>query len=596
MNILHTRRIAQLFFLLLFTWFCIVSTVGEHWHQLRGWPINWFLQLDPLTGLGTLLTTHKLYAGLLWGAFTLVLTILVGRFFCGWVCPLGALQQFFGWLNRRQLRIGQRRSINQYHPAQALKYYLLFALLAAAAVGLLQTGLLDPIPLLHRSVNLLLLPLAQGATRLSLSLWSLAIVFLALLLSCLWIPRFYCRFVCPLGALFGLLVRWTPWRIGKRNSECTECSLCEADCEGACAPFGNIRLSECLLCLNCLKPCRHEQMVYGPHRSAAGELPSPRLSRRGFLAGAALGLAAPPVLRLGGSLDNAWSPAAVRPPGALAEHEFLERCLKCGQCMRVCPTNTLQPALTQAGWAGLWTPVLNFRVGTSGCQLNCIACGNVCPTAAIRPITLDEKLGRGAFAQAGPLRIGTAFVDRARCLPWAMDVPCIVCQENCPVSPKAIFLREEFQVIREGTRIAQLANANTVTLDSAPWAPGMLGTGSHYLRLSTPGQGTAPASSPGGDVSSPTSSRGGDVSSPRFRIADNSPTAITVIPGSGWASPAPGSTVFIEVALQKPFVDPTRCTGCGICEHECPVSGLRAIRVTAENESRNHNHSLLTKT
>ena len=104
--------------------------------------------------------------------------------------------------------------------------------------------------------------------------------------------------------------------------------------------------------------------------------------------------------------------------------------------MRICPTNVIQPAGFEHGLESLWTPVLDFRVGTSGCQHNCIACGNLCPTAAIRPISLEERLGKDDFASRGPIRIGMAFVDRGRCLPWAMDRPCIVCQENCPVSPR----------------------------------------------------------------------------------------------------------------------------------------------------------------
>ena len=123
--------------------------------------------------------------------------------------------------------------------------------------------------------------------------------------------------------------------------------------------------------------------------------------------------------------------------------------------MRVCPTNVLQPAVLKGGVETLWTPALDMRAGSSGCQLRCIACGQVCPTGAIRPISLDEKLGRGAFANAGPLRMGTAFVDRGRCLPWAMDRPCLVCQEVCPMSPKAITLREQQVRLAEG-ELAQL--------------------------------------------------------------------------------------------------------------------------------------------
>jgi len=640
MKIVTVRRIAQIFFFALFVWFCVVTIIGDRWWQLRGWPVNWLLQLDPLVALGTLLITRTVYAGLLWALATVVLTILLGRFFCGWVCPFGALHQFIGWLGRRRKKHAERVAMNQYRNGQAVKYYILIAMLAAASGGLLaevlrwprekpalgllvlaasliltlwfatrkvasgwkqtaewfvgllfigtalgflvrpevmvasslQTGLLDPIPLIHRSMNLVILAAFDGvatASRFYVAAWSIAAVFFAALLLNLWIPRFYCRFICPLGALFGVLVRWTPWRIGKRHGECSGCELCENNCEGACDPFGKIHPHECLLCMNCLRACRQAQMTYGPHRSAAGEVPSPGLTRRGFLAAVVSGLAAVPAVRLAGSLNQNWNPGVVRPPGALAEEDFLARCIKCGQCMRVCPTNIIQPATLEAGLEGLWTPLLNFRVGTSGCQLNCIACGNVCPTSAIRPLSLDEKLGRGEFAERGPVRMGTAFVDRGRCLPWAMDVPCIVCQENCPVSPKAIYVREEFQVVRDGARTITAVAADSLTLGGAALRSGTLGTGDYFVRPE-------------------------NVGGERRLIADNSGQDVKLA-GPWTAAPAAGSRIFIEVRLQKPYIDPALCTGCGVCEHECPVSGLRAVRVSAENESRNKRHSLTAR-
>ena len=105
MIIITTRRICQVFFLILFVWFCLAATLGERWFQLRGWPVNWIIQLDPLVGLGTLLTTRTLYAGLVWGLATVVLTILLGRFFCGWLCPFGTIHQFVGFLARRKRAI-----------------------------------------------------------------------------------------------------------------------------------------------------------------------------------------------------------------------------------------------------------------------------------------------------------------------------------------------------------------------------------------------------------------------------------------------------------------------------------------------------------
>ena len=117
MNILTTRRISQVFFLILFLWFCLATTLGQRWFQLRGWPVNWIIQLDPLVGLGTLLTTRTLFAGLLWGLATVVLTILLGRFFCGWLCPFGTIHQFVGYLARRKHKIKIKMALNQRNPS-----------------------------------------------------------------------------------------------------------------------------------------------------------------------------------------------------------------------------------------------------------------------------------------------------------------------------------------------------------------------------------------------------------------------------------------------------------------------------------------------
>ena len=81
MKITTVRRISQGFFLVLFLWFTVVSSLGTGWSELRGWPVNWFLELDPLVGLATLLSTHTLYRGLAWGVATVVLTMFLGRFF-----------------------------------------------------------------------------------------------------------------------------------------------------------------------------------------------------------------------------------------------------------------------------------------------------------------------------------------------------------------------------------------------------------------------------------------------------------------------------------------------------------------------------------
>ncbi|MFA6135439.1 MAG: 4Fe-4S binding protein [Phycisphaerae bacterium] len=575
MKITTARRISQVFFLLLLCWLAVVTTVGAKWWQHRGWPVNWLLQLDPLAAVGTLLSSHTLYAGLAWAGATVAGTILLGRFFCGWVCPFGTIHQFFGWLGRKGKSLPRQVEANRYRRSQSIKYYILAGLLAAAAMtpSSLLMGLLDPLPLITRSVNLAVLPLADaGAQKLSTTprfyewSWLIGGMLLAAVAANFIVPRFYCRFVCPLGAMLGVLGRWSVFRIGKRGSHCTNCKLCEKDCEGACSPASQIRISECVLCGNCLHACPHGLLAYQARKSCAGEVAGPDVTRRGLLLSIASGLAIPPLLRLSGSTEGNWNALVIRPPGSLDEKRFLDRCIRCGQCMRVCPTNVIQPGGLANGIEGLWTPVLNNRVGTSGCQLNCAACGSVCPTAAIRPFSLDEKLGRGEFASAGPLRMGAAFVDRGRCLPWAMNIPCIVCQENCPVSPKAITVREEFSPVAGGEFKVASASGATIQLAGAALSPGKFASGDYFCRVAD---------------------------GKRVAIVANTAETVTVSAGKDWAVPAEGQTVTIQIRLQQPFVDVQACTGCGVCEHECPVSGLRAIRVTAENESRNREHSLL---
>ena len=648
MNIVTTRRISQIFFFIVFIWFCFVTSPGDRWWQLRGWPVNWIIELDPLVGLATLLSTRTVYAGLLWGLATLVLTIVLGRFFCGWLCPFGAIHQFVGFIANRKKKTAAKIKLNAYHPGQVIKYWILvflltvsamelvadlirlpgnnqwlFALLVLATLALtvrhtmaqtranlkktvlyflcfvaiwlllsallnanrapsasLQIGLLDPIPLVYRSINLVVLPLMDQtalrltpAPRLYDGTWLIAAVFFTAILLNLLKPRFYCRFICPAGALFGVLSRFALWRIGKISDDCSDCHACEKHCEGGCSPTTQIRYHECVLCLNCMGECRHGLMTYQNAPSATGEILELDLSRRQFLVSAVSGAAVIPVARLSGNLTTNWNPALVRPPGALAEKEFLSRCIKCGQCMRVCPTNVIHPAGLEGGLEGLWTPVLNFRIGTSGCQFNCIACGHLCPTAAIRPLSLDERKGRGEFAGPGPITIGTAFIDRGRCLPWAMDRPCIVCQENCPVSPKAITTRTVFNTVNTGSKlVVERADAFYVELQTSGLQMDQYATGDYYCKVAS-------------------------TADPRpRRIISNWERGLKVADELAFEPPpAPGSQIEILVKLQQPYVDPNRCIGCGVCEHECPVPGKRAIRITADNETRAREHQLLLR-
>ena len=577
MRIVTARRICQILFFALFLWLCIVSTVGDRLWQMRNYPVNFFFNLDPLVALGTVLATHKLYRCLALSLVTVILTVIFGRFFCSWLCPFGSIHHFFGYLARRNKKTADKIRLNKYRKGQCIKYFVLVAFLIMAAfpslAATLQTGLLDPIPLVTRSFNVMLVPIIDrffhitaAAPRFYEGAWLILAVFLAAVLLNFVIPRFYCRFICPLGAFFGLIDRFAVWRIGKKKADCPDCRLCEVNCEGACQPTHDFRISECVLCFNCLNDCKHELVTYQNAKSAAGEITDPDISRRGFVLSLAGGALALPALRLANTLGANYYPGLIRPPGALPEEEFLKRCIKCGQCMRICPTNVIQPASIQGGLENLWTPALNNRIGTSGCQLNCVTCGQVCPTAAIRPISLDEKHGINDFADAGPIKLGTAFVDRNRCLPWAFGRPCIVCEENCPVSPKAIFTVESFNAVRDGDLTVTKVSGDIIET-AAIMQPGRFASGDYYCAAG----------------------------STRFKILQNSANTLTLEGKEKLEQYAnPGGNVIIQVRLQRPSVDPQKCIGCGVCEHECPVSGKRAIRVSAEGESRSKNRKLLS--
>ncbi len=442
------RRVYQTVFFLLFLYLVIVTTAA----LIGGHPIDWFLGFDPLVAVSTALSAHTISSSLTWAIPLIVLTLVFGRFFCGWICPMGAMHHVLGWLGRRQ-RVRARIESNAPRGIYRLKYYLLIALLLGALFGSNQVGLLDPISFTWRAFATVLVPavdnialgLYQGERHFHSNTLITALFVTALSLN-LVIPRLFCRLLCPLGALLGFLSKFSLFGLQKNPDMCKDCNVCGADCQGAADPQGTLRVSECMLCLNCQEGCQRGGIHYK-------FLPSPELTtdrldltRRHTITAVAAGLMAVPLLRTSDGVDPRPHPHRIRPPGSVPEHDFLERCVKCGACMKACPTGGLQPAWNEAGLEGLWTPILVPRIGY--CEHDCTLCTQVCPTDAIMPLTDTEKVGQPPDKE--PVRLGTAFFNRGRCLPWAMDTPCIVCEEVCPTSPKAIYYKLETVTARNG--------------------------------------------------------------------------------------------------------------------------------------------------
>jgi MauM/NapG family ferredoxin protein len=179
--------------------------------------------------------------------------------------------------------------------------------------------------------------------------------------------------------------------------------------------------SECIQCKNCSRVCPQAAISFPASVTVAGEYSGIHLSRRGFIYSLAGGL--------GFGFLSVQTPYAslqgkqnlIRPPGALPENEFLRTCIRCGECMKSCLTNTLQPCLWESGLEGLWTPKLDLRLAP--CEPNCHVCGKVCPTQAIRSLSLDEKTHA---------KIGTAVLRKEMCLVWSQNKLCLICDEICP--------------------------------------------------------------------------------------------------------------------------------------------------------------------
>jgi polyferredoxin len=453
----NIRRLTQALFLLIFFWL-FLQTQSRGADEL-GFPVKIFLEADPLIYITTVLSTRQFYTPFLLALFVILATALLGRVFCGWICPLGTLHNMAGTLKKKRL---SAKSYNLHH----WKYIILIFLLVSSVFTLQISGILDPLALLIRSLSLAIYPLFQYATVSVFDAaytWHLPVVtdisefiyglmkktvlsfqqplfnqaaftgliFLGILVLNLLERRFWCKFLCPLGALLGLLSRYAI--LNRSVSEgCDGCGVCRRACQGGAAPDakeGWLK-SECMACMNCDDACPQNAVRFGFSRKPAGAALD--LGKRRVIGSMIAGLIAVPLLRISPLKKvGAEDPLLIRPPGSLDERAFLKRCIKCGECMKVCITNGLQPSLLEADLEGIWSPVLVPRIGY--CEYRCTLCGQVCPTGAIKKLSLEEKT---------KVRIGLAMIDKGRCLPFAHSTPCIVCEEVCPTPKKAIWFEE----------------------------------------------------------------------------------------------------------------------------------------------------------
>jgi MauM/NapG family ferredoxin protein len=451
------RRLSQTFFFLFFLYVLWATT-----YPLKG-PIKptVLFDTDPFIMLITCVAQTVALPGLIFSAAMIALAVVFGRFFCGWICPLGSCIDIFGAFKKKKRELSDEAN----RLARRIKYYLFGAVLAFALLGVQIGWIFDPVVIAGRFLSMNLIPTlvrllnflfiaaikysgspalltdayhslrgtALGVKNIyfdhSLSIFA---IFLLVTLTAFVLKRAWCRMFCPLGALYAVAGRFSPFK--RVIDNCAKCGKCRPSCRmGAIKDDFSYVKSECVLCMDCVYDCPAHITRFGFrsgndhfHTGSGRSGDTQNISRRSFL------LMILGIFPLLGARPADKSPGAgtvLRPPAALAEEDFVNRCIRCGNCMKACITNGLQPVMFEAGPGGIWTPKLVPRKGY--CEYNCVLCGQTCPTGAIPRLTVEQK---------HKVRLGLARIDKSLCLPWARGSSCIVCQEHCPVAEKAIKL------------------------------------------------------------------------------------------------------------------------------------------------------------
>jgi MauM/NapG family ferredoxin protein len=425
-----------------------------------------FFHFDPLIALTTLIAARALLKVFLWALIPVILTLSFGRYVCGWVCPFGAVLQFFSYLFKKMKWSTPKLAGSQL---LYLKYAILIVVLVACVFTLDLAGYLDPLAFLYRSLIIVVLPAVTIAGDKTASILQdigltsvgngigeilqnltinktfhqvlfIGLILLTVILLNLYRERFWCRYICPTGALLAFLARWNLVKVKVNEEKCTQCKLCTLHCQTQANPYPNKEWqpSECVYCYSCASQCPTKAITF-PILALSADTRSIDFPRRKWIFSTLLGLSIVPLFRLSESAQRP-SGKLIRPPGALPEAQFLAECIKCGECMKVCPTNALQPASIQSGPEAFWTPVLVPKIGY--CEYYCSLCTQVCPTGAIKELKIREKT---------KVRIGSAWINKNRCIPYALGQPCTVCEEKCPTSPKAIRMMETEMPLPDGT-------------------------------------------------------------------------------------------------------------------------------------------------
>lgn len=395
-----------------------------------------------------------------------VLTLVFGRIYCSVICPLGILQDIFGWL-------GKKAKKNRYTYSRALSWLRysvlgLFIVALVAHVGVL-VQLLAPYSAFGRIATMLLQPvwkvgnnvLASIADSMdsyafystdvwlkSLPVLIIAAVTLVVLFILAWRGgRTYCNTICPVGTALSLLARFSWLKIHFDTDKCKNCSLCTKNCKASCIDFKNhtVDYSRCVVCGDCIESCKFGALKYvhggvkGSEKGVKGsEGDNTNASRRSFLLATAMATTAALAQEKkkvdGGFADLEDKVAPKRqtpltPPGSLSTRNMTAHCTGCQLCVSECPNQVLRPS---TDFMHLMQPVMSYERGY--CRPECNRCSEVCPAGAIKPIDVEEK---------SSIQIGHAVWIKKNCVAITDSVECDNCARHCPAGAIEMVMLDE---------------------------------------------------------------------------------------------------------------------------------------------------------
>ena len=384
----------------------------------------------------------------------LVLTLLFGRVYCSFLCPLGILQDIAGFIKRK---FRKKHYYRFTKPFNWLRYIILGATTIVLVSGsMLMVNLLDPYSNFGRISVQLFRPAYIGLNNAGVKLlgymdnYSLyhvdiksfdiftfvfsSVLLLTIIILVIKHGRLYCNTVCPVGTLLGLCSKGALFKLKIEEPECTGCGLCERVCKAECIDIENKKIDEsrCIDCYNCIKACPSNTITYRfayRKNKPLPEMPADK-NRRKLLAGtfmyfltvsglAAFGQKIISPQKKSKIPENKQNP--VVPPGALSIEHFNNTCTACHLCVSACPTKVLQPSLFEYGISGIMQPMMDYH--TSFCNFECNQCTKVCPSGAILKISKAEKI---------TLQIGIAKFIKKNCIVFTENTDCGACAEHCP--------------------------------------------------------------------------------------------------------------------------------------------------------------------